>query len=340
MEYIDGEDLASLLKRIGYLSNEKTIDLTRQLLAGLAAAHERGVLHRDLKPANIMIDGRGRVRITDFGIAIAAGEDAGPVVGTPAYMAPEQFAGAAATARSDIYGLGLVLYEMYSGKKAFSASTLAELREQKEHLTPRAPSEIRKGMDLVVERLIMRCIERDPRNRPGSVAQAMTSLPGGDPLAAAIAAGETPSPEMVAASGSKEGFRPIIAITLLIGIVLAAFAAIQMNPRTHLLMRSPEGKDPRVLADRAREFIEKLGYNYAVADSASGLDYDADFVNYAHDANHGPSRWDVFCQPPQFAIHDRHELLQRALIPITPGEQQLRHVERTGLRVGHRGPAL
>ena len=92
MEYIDGEDLASL-KRIGYLSNEKALDIARQLVAGLAAAHERGVLHRDLKPANIMIDGRGRVRITDFGLAVAEGEEtpAGDVSGTPAYMAPEQW---------------------------------------------------------------------------------------------------------------------------------------------------------------------------------------------------------------------------------------------------------
>src|SRR6516165_10150980 len=109
MEYIDGEDLASLIKRIGYLPNEKALQVTRQLVAGLGAAHDRGVLHRDLKPANIMIDGHGRVRITDFGLAVAAGEEKGSaeVFGTPAYMAPEQFAGKSGTVRSDIYSLGL-----------------------------------------------------------------------------------------------------------------------------------------------------------------------------------------------------------------------------------------
>ena len=218
MEFIDGEDLASLLKRIGHLTNEKALDIARQLVAGLAAAHERGVLHRDLKPANIMLDGHGRVRITDFGLAIAVEDEtqAAEIAGTPAYMVPEQLAGKGATVRSDMYSLGLVLYEIYTGKKAFTATTLAELREQKETYTPRAISEMREGMDPVVERLIRRCMERDPNARPASVAQLALALPGGDSLAAALAAGETPSPEMVAASGSKEGFRPAVAWALLV----------------------------------------------------------------------------------------------------------------------------
>src|SRR5262249_42157756 len=154
-------------------SNEKALDIARQLTAGLAAAHDRGVLHRDVKPANIMIDGHGRVRITDFGLAVAAEDEsqAAEIFGTPAYMAPEQFAGKGASVRSDIYALGLVLYEICSGTKVFSASTIAELREQKESQTPTAPSEIRQGIDPVVERVIMRCLERDPRSRPSSAAQ-------------------------------------------------------------------------------------------------------------------------------------------------------------------------
>src|SRR5215831_20677830 len=108
-----------------------------------------------------MIDGHGRVRITDFGIAIAAADETAAgaeILGTPAYMAPEQLAGKGATTRSDIYALGLVLYELYTAKRAFAATNLAELREEKDRHTPMAPSEIRKDMEPVVDRLIMRCL--------------------------------------------------------------------------------------------------------------------------------------------------------------------------------------
>ena len=131
MEYVDGEDLASLLKRIGRLPPERALDISRELCAGLAAAHERGVLHRDLKPANVMVDGRGRARITDFGLAVAAGEVVeGEISGTPAYMAPEQLDGKGASVRSDVYSLGLVLYELYTGRKAFEGATFQELRRK------------------------------------------------------------------------------------------------------------------------------------------------------------------------------------------------------------------
>jgi serine/threonine-protein kinase len=282
MEYIDGEDLASLLKRIGYLTNEKALDIARQLTAGLAVAHEKGVLHRDLKPANIMLDGRGRVRITDFGLAIAAAEEeteATEVLGTPAYMAPEQFAGKAATTRSDIYALGLILYEIYSGKRAFTATTIAELRQQKESPPPTAPSEIRQGLDPVVDRLIMRCLERDPNARPPSVAQLALALPGGDPLAAALAAGETPSPEMVAASGLKEGLRPVVAIGILAFFFAGLIAAMAI--RDHSLRNFHADTSPTLMIEQSKTLLRKVGYTESVADSASGFTSQADYARYA-----------------------------------------------------------
>jgi hypothetical protein len=294
MEFIDGEDLASLLKRIGHLTNEKALDIARQLAAGLAAAHERGVLHRDLKPANIMLDGHGRVRITDFGLAIAVEDEsqAAEIAGTPAYMAPEQLAGKGSTVRSDMYSLGLVLYEIYTGRKAFTAATLAELREQKETHTPRAPSEIREGIDPVVERLIRRCMERDPNARPASVAQLALALPGGDPLAAALAAGETPSPEMVAASGSKEGLRPAAAWGLLAFIVAGTLAILAMLDMRSLHRNVPFKKPPEVLIERSREILIKAGYSEEPADSAYGFVSNTAFLSYIEASDNTAKRWE------------------------------------------------
>jgi serine/threonine-protein kinase len=117
MEHVQGEDLASLLRRVGRLPAEKVRDIAQQLCAGLSAAHAQGVLHRDLKPANVLIDQHGKVKITDFGIAVVREQSDGEAAaGTPAYMAPEQLAdGVALSERTDLYALGLILYEQVAG---------------------------------------------------------------------------------------------------------------------------------------------------------------------------------------------------------------------------------
>jgi serine/threonine-protein kinase len=297
MEYIDGEDLSSLLKRIGYLPPEKALEIARQLLSGLGAAHESGILHRDLKPSNIMLDGRGHVRIMDFGLATMAtpdaeGRDSDEVLGTPAYMSPEQFAGKRASMRSDIYALGLVLYEIYCGKRAFRSATLAELKQQKETQTPKSPSELRPGVDPDIDRLIMRCIERNPAQRPGSVRELASAFGGGDLLVNALAAGETPSPELVAAFGSKEGLRLRTAVALFLIFAVVSVAAILIGPRTNFLERAPAGKAPAVLQDRARQYVREAGYSSEAADTVSGLDYDSALIEYIRDTDKSPNRWD------------------------------------------------
>jgi serine/threonine-protein kinase len=149
MEYVDGEDLSSLVRRIGRLSTDKATEIARQTCAGLAAAHDRGVIHRDLKPANLMLDSAGRVRITDFGLAGIAATIQGAEVraGTPAYMAPEQLAGKEVTIKSDLYSLGLVLYEILTGKRAFEATTLPELMRLREQSAPTSPSSLVRDLD-------------------------------------------------------------------------------------------------------------------------------------------------------------------------------------------------
>src|ERR1700679_183653 len=129
MEYVDGGDLDELLLLIGRLPADKALETARKLCAGLAAAHDRGVIHRDLKPQNIMMNKRGEVVIMDFGLAAIAQQLSGAEVrnGTPAYMAPEQLKGSEVTARSDIYSLGLALYELFTGKRPYAANTAKDL---------------------------------------------------------------------------------------------------------------------------------------------------------------------------------------------------------------------
>src|SRR5580704_17129076 len=170
MEYVDGEDLASLLTRIGRLPADKALETARKLCSGLAAAHDRGVIHRDLKPQNIMINKRGEVVIMDFGLATIADQLSGAEVrnGTPAYMAPEQLRGASVTARSDIYALGLVLYELFTGKQPYQAKTLQNLVEMQEAAQLTSMTSVAADIDPGVEKAIRRCLEPDPLKRPAS----------------------------------------------------------------------------------------------------------------------------------------------------------------------------
>ncbi len=279
MEYIDGEDLASLLRRIGRLPNDKALEIARQMCAGLAAAHEKGVLHRDLKPANIMIDGQGKVRIADFGLARAA-EDSGDsrtIEGTPAYMAPEQFAGKGESIKSDLYSLGLVLYEMFTGKPAFKASTVPELVRMHRETNPANPSTIITDLDPIVEKVILRCLDKDPAARPASALAVSAALPGGDPLAAALAAGETPSPEMVAAAGDEGALRPGLAWTGLGYILLAMLGILLLAGRTSILNWVSLAKSPDALVERSKDLIKKLGYDKPPLDTAYGYQ-ETDFL--------------------------------------------------------------
>src|SRR5262252_4294700 len=197
MEYVDGEDLAALLRRFGRFPPDKAVAVARQLCAGVAAAHERGVIHRDLKPANVMLDGDGNIRITDFGIATAAGDAGAALAGTPQYMAPELLAGQPASITSDIYALGLILFEVFTGRRAFEATTIAGLKQLHDTGVMPDASAIVPDLDPAVERVIQRCLARDPAERPASALTVAVALPGSDPLAAALEAGETPSPELL-----------------------------------------------------------------------------------------------------------------------------------------------
>ncbi len=280
MEYIDGEDLASLLRRIGQLPPAKGLETARRLCAGLAAAHEKGVMHRDLKPANIMIDGRGQLLITDFGLAAVAGAVEGTDVrsGTTAYMSPEQLSGLEVTHRSDIYALGLVLYEIFAGKPPFQATTIGELRDMQRAGAPPL-SESVKDIDPATERAVARCLEPDPRKRPPAALAVAAALPGGDPLAAALSAGETPSPEMVAAAGEREGLKPAWAIACLGALIASLFGLAWIADHSTVAGVVRLELPPQAMAQKARDVLAGLGYTDKPLSAAWDYSYDYGSLN-------------------------------------------------------------
>jgi len=291
MEYVDGEDLATSLRRIGRFPEDRAVEIVRQLCAGLAAAHDRGVLHRDLKPANVMLDGAGKVRLMDFGLA-AVGRVDDIRAGTPAYMSPEQLEGREVTARSDIFALGLVMYELFTGRRAFTAKTVAELVAQQEAGTLTMPTAVVAAIDPAVERAIVRCLEPDPQRRPASALAVSAALPGGDPLAAALAAGETPSPEMVAAAGGEGATMTTSRAMVWLAATIALMLAVAlMADRVTLPARVPLTKPVEVLVDHAQELRRLLGYTDPIVADASGLGYDTDFLNWAVAQGWGGDRW-------------------------------------------------
>ncbi|HSR67257.1 MAG TPA: serine/threonine-protein kinase [Acidobacteriota bacterium] len=275
MEYIDGEDLSSLLRRIGRLPSDKAVQLARQLCAGLEAAHEQGVLHRDLKPANIMIDGRGRARITDFGLAaVADALSPGDVAGTPAYMAPEQLQGGEVSVRSDIYALGLTLYEIFTGRQTHSAKTLDELKRLRSRDSQVSITRYARDADPAVESVILRCLSADPSQRPASALEVAAALPGGDPLQAALAAGETPSPEMLVASRGSQALTPQKAWAAVAGIALLLVLVAVISQQVRLTEKVGLPRPPEALADRAQELAAELGYEQDGADRIWGFGVD------------------------------------------------------------------
>ena len=266
MEMVDGENLASLLRRIGRLPPDK------------ATRHRPPALRRASPPRTRRASSTGtsspRTSCSTARATCASPTSAWPASrsslreedvrsGTPCYMSPEQLQGREVSVRSDIYALGLVLYELYTGRRAFQGKSLAEFVRKHRDERPIEPSALVAGLDPAVERAILACLEKEPRRRPSSALVVSAMLTGSDPLEAAIAAGETPSPELVAAAGEAEGLRPAVAWGLL-AVVLAGLALVPLAGRSfRLLERVPVGKPPAVLEDRARDLVRRVARDRA-----------------------------------------------------------------------------
>ncbi len=190
MEYVAGEDLKSFIRRSGQLSMGTAVKIAKQVCEGLSEAHKSGIIHRDLKPGNIMIDKEGKVRIMDFGIArslLGKGiTSEGAIIGTPEYMSPEQVEGEEADQRSDIYALGIILFEMVTGRVPFEGETPFSVAFKHKTELPPAPKKFQPQLPENLNRLILRCLEKAREKRYQTAEELLvdlTRIGGGIPTA-------------------------------------------------------------------------------------------------------------------------------------------------------------
>lgn len=180
MEHVPGEDLKSFIRRSGQVSIGKALSISKQICHGLAEAHRLGVVHRDLKPSNIMIDKEGNAKIMDFGIARSTEAkgitEAGVIMGTPEYMSPEQVDGDEVDTRSDIYSLGVILYELVTGNAPFKGKTPISIAFKHKTDTPQEPSEFNIQVSESLSRMILKCLEKDKKRRYQSVDELNEDL--------------------------------------------------------------------------------------------------------------------------------------------------------------------
>jgi serine/threonine-protein kinase len=205
MEYVEGASLKDLIER--GLSVGEAVEIVRQVLAGVKYAHERGIIHRDLKPQNVLVDAEGRARVTDFGIARAGASEitqTGSVLGTAQYLSPEQAQGLPVTAASDIYSVGVMLYEALTGRVPFDADSPVTVALKQVSERPRPPSELNPRVSRALDGVVMRALAKDPANRFASAAEFIQALDAAEADPSGAGFGDTAAYQAVAAAAGTE----------------------------------------------------------------------------------------------------------------------------------------
>ena len=337
MEYVDGKTLREML-RDGPLPSETLLEFSTQIAGGLAKAHSAGIVHRDLKPENLMVTDDGFVKILDFGLAKLTGPPVkmdsgmatmtkvgtreGTILGTVQYMSPEQASGRSLDYRSDQFSLGLVLQEMATGEAAFkrdtAAATLAAIIEGKAEpmtgLDPKLPESFRSA--------VWRCLIKDPEGRYASTTdlvkeleQVRAAFSFGDPLSAAIARGETPAPEIVAAAGTFSGLSPAVAWTCLSSVVLSLAGALWISSQTRLSQITPLPKSPELLIADARTILEDLGFPTPQRDSTYGFSRRVDYIDELMSSDRSNDWWELLARGEPSVVRFWYRESPQYLVP-------------------------
>ncbi len=237
MEFVSGEDLKRFIRRSGRLTISKGIDITKQICEGLDEAHRLGVVHRDLKPSNIMIDNDGNARIMDFGIARSAEgkgiTGAGVMIGTPEYMSPEQVEGKDIDQRSDIYSLGVILYEMLTGRVPFEGETALNIAVKQKTENPKNPREYNEQISEDLSSVILKCLEKEKEKRyqsAGELRSELLKIEGGLPTTERTLPQRKPltSREITVTFGLKKLFVPAL---IIMGVVVIALIMWKILPK-------------------------------------------------------------------------------------------------------------
>jgi hypothetical protein len=286
MEYVPGHSLRSLLAQVGSLSIRHATKILVQILDGLAEAHAQGVIHRDLKPENILIDTHGVVKVMDFGIARtvnAADTSTSTLTGTPAYMSPEQIAGTRADARSDLYSLGLMMYEMFCGQPPFAADDpMALLAKQATDIPPR-PRDVDPDLPPRIERVILECIEKSPERRFQSAAAVKRALTMEQPPTHATPLGVESLPGWLVQWQRSDW-------ALVLGAIVGLIAFVPLFNATNLHHQNQLQFDPAALSQIGREYRQRVGLPLLAPNAITVSTYPSELGFAARTEGHARAR--------------------------------------------------